>query len=322
MQKQSSGKKNKNERGNIYIGNLSLDTEIDDLYELFDLRSTKYLKETCRRNMPVNENAGKCKGFAFGLVPEHVQKEILQLNGITLENRIIVIEDATYTRKRDTKNLQKASKRPLVVTNKHPENQDVFSSSKLSAGMKTYVGTIRSKEKKKSYIIGDSHLNRIRKDKFKDSTPKARVYVESFSGPNTNQLDYYVVPLLVDEKPDNVVIHIGSNDITKFNYNNVNAEELTHRIINIGLKCRSYGLSNIAVFSILKRSIFNINQVIYQVNNILKRLCRINDFSYICNDLVNDNYLWKDGFHPANEGSSPLTNYFINYLNGNGNNGI
>ena len=40
--------------------------------------------------------------------------------------------------------MQKASKRPLVVTNKYPEIQDVFSSSKLSAGMKTYLGTIRS----------------------------------------------------------------------------------------------------------------------------------------------------------------------------------
>ena len=117
--------------------------------------------------MPVNEDMGKCKAFVFALLLEHVQKEILKLNGITLENRIIVIEDATSTRKRDTKKLQKASKRPLVVTNKHPENQDVFSSSKLSAGMKTYVGTIRSKEKKKSYIIGDSHLNRIRKDNLK-----------------------------------------------------------------------------------------------------------------------------------------------------------
>ena len=44
----------------------------------------------------------KCQGFAFALVPEHVQKEILKLNGITLENRIMVIEDATSTRKRDT----------------------------------------------------------------------------------------------------------------------------------------------------------------------------------------------------------------------------
>ena len=146
--------------------------------------------------------------------------------------------------------------------------------------------------------------------------------MKSFSGANTNQLDYYGVPQLVDEKSNNVVIHIGSNDITKFNYNNVNAEELAHRIINIGLKCRSYGVSNIAVSSILKRSSFNINQVIYQVNNILKRLCRINDFSYICNDLVNENYLWKDGLHLTNEGSSLLLNNFINYLNGNGNSSI
>ena len=222
---------------------------------------------------------------------------------------------------KETKNLQKASKRTLVVTNKHPENQDEFSSSKHSAGMETYVGTIRSKEKK-SYMIGDSHLNRIRKDKFKQSTPKARVYVKSFSGANTNHLDYYVVPLLVDEKPDNVVIHTGSNDITKFNYNNVNAEGLAHRIINVGLKCRSYGASNIAVSSILKRSSFNSNRVIYHVNNILKRLCSINDFSYICNNLVNENYLWKDGLHLTNEGSSLLLNNFINYLNGNGNNSI
>ena len=98
-QKQSSGKKNKNEPKNIYIGNLSLDTKIDDLYELFGLRSTKYLRETCKINIPVNENKEKCKSFAFALVLEHVQKEILKLNGVTLENRIIVMEDATSTKK-------------------------------------------------------------------------------------------------------------------------------------------------------------------------------------------------------------------------------
>ena len=168
--------------------------------------------------------------------------------------------------------------------------------------MKTYVGTIRSKEKKKSHIIGDSHFNRMHRDKFKESKPKARVNVKSFSGANNNHLDYYVVPLLVDEKPDNVVIYIGSNDITKFNYNNINAEELPHRIKNISLKCRSYRVSNIAVSTILKRSSFNINQVRYQVNNIFKRLCRKNDFSCICNDLINENYLWKNDLNLKNEG--------------------
>ena len=85
--------------------------------------------------------------------------------------------------------MQKNPKRPLVVTNKYPENQDVFNSSKLSAGMKNYVAAIWSKEKKKSSVMCDSHLNEILKDKFKESLPNARVYVKSFSGENTNQLD-------------------------------------------------------------------------------------------------------------------------------------
>ena len=38
-QKQLSGKENENEPINIYIGNISFDTKIDDLHEIFSLRS-------------------------------------------------------------------------------------------------------------------------------------------------------------------------------------------------------------------------------------------------------------------------------------------
>ena len=74
-QKQPSGKKNKNEPKNTYIRKFSLDTKIDDLYEIFGLKPTKYIRETCQINMPVNENTGKCKGITFALVSEHVQKK-------------------------------------------------------------------------------------------------------------------------------------------------------------------------------------------------------------------------------------------------------
>ena len=47
--------------------------------------------------------------------------------------------------------MQKASKRPLVVTNKHTENLYAFSSSKISAGMKTYVGNIDPKKRRKPF---------------------------------------------------------------------------------------------------------------------------------------------------------------------------
>ena len=41
--------------------------------------------------------------------------------------------------------------------------------------------------------------------------------VKSFSG---------ALPVLLDEKPNNVIMHIGSNDITKFNYNSINAGDV------------------------------------------------------------------------------------------------
>lgn len=52
----------------------------------------------------MNKKTGKCKCVAFALVSDHIEKEILKLNRITLENRIIVTGDATSTRKRDTEN--------------------------------------------------------------------------------------------------------------------------------------------------------------------------------------------------------------------------
>ena len=42
--------------------------------------------------------------------------------------------------------------------------------------------------------------------------------------------------MLVDEKPRNVIIHIDSNDTTKMNYENVNAEYLTQRTVSISKK--------------------------------------------------------------------------------------
>ena len=63
------------------------------------------------------------------------------------------------------------------------------------------------------------------------------------------------------------------------------------------MKCRSYGVSDVVVSSILKVNSFDIKQVIYKANNTLKCVCKLNDFFGMCNDLINENYLWKDGLH-------------------------
>ena len=58
-------------------------------------------------------------------------------------------------------------------------------------------------------------------------------------------MEYHAV--LVDEKLDSTILHIGFNDITKTNYGNINAEDLAQRIVNIGKKCRSFGVNKISI---------------------------------------------------------------------------
>lgn len=53
--------------------------------------------------------------------------------------------------------------------------------------------------------------------------------------------------MLIDEKPNNLIIYVESNDKAKFNCTRVNGEELAYRIKNISSKYRSYRVSAIEV---------------------------------------------------------------------------
>ena len=60
---------NSSQTQTLYIGNLSDYTTEDDLYELFGLRSTKYLKQNCSVKISTNSNTGKKKYFAYDTAP-------------------------------------------------------------------------------------------------------------------------------------------------------------------------------------------------------------------------------------------------------------
>ena len=72
----------------------------------------------------------------------------------------------------------------------------------------------------------------------------------------------------------------------------MNVQDLAQGIIDIGFKCKFYGVSRIAVTSILPRSSAQLNQVIGKVNDLLKSLCVTNGFHYISNEMIDHRMLW------------------------------
>ena len=133
---------------------------------------------------------------------------------------------------------------------------------------------------------------------------------------NTKQLNHYVVPTLVDETPLNVVIYIGSNDITKTNYKKMEVQDLGQQITDIGLKCKSYGVSRIAISSILTRNSAHLEKLnkcsIGKVNDLLKSLCVTNGFHDTSNEMIDHRMLWKDGIHLTNDGTKILVANSLN----------
>ena len=159
--------------------------------------------------------------------------------------------------------------------------------------------------------MGVSHVKRIQRNYFNKELKNGKAIFRSFSGVNTRQLDHYILPPLVDDKPDAVIIHVSTNDVLT----NANHEEIARNIIKIGLNCKNHGVNDVVISSVLVKKNPNLNALIRRVNDLLRDLCSMNGFGYICNDAITTEYLWKDGINLQDLGTNILSSNFIKFVN-------
>ena len=68
------------------------------------------------------------------------------------------------------------------------------------------------KSGKKIFVVGDSHMERIKYLDFNNELYSGKAYFRSSGGGNNRQLDHYIIPTLEDGKPV-VLLHVGTNNI-------------------------------------------------------------------------------------------------------------
>ena len=118
-------------------------------------------------------------------------------------------------------------------------------------------------------------------------------------------MNHYIIPSLVDDKLDAVILHVGANKL--------NHEDIARNIISIALNCRKYGANDIAISSILFKGNPNMNVLVRLANDLLYDLCARNDFAFISNDTTD--YLWKDRIYLLDLGPDILSSNFIEFVN-------
>ena len=78
---------------------------IEDIYELFGLKSTAYLRSNCHVDFPLNQQTQKTRGHVYITAPKHVFDELVKLNGVEFKGKFLIIENAKVRPKVTNPNL-------------------------------------------------------------------------------------------------------------------------------------------------------------------------------------------------------------------------
>ena len=147
-------------------------------------------------------------------------------------------------------------------------------------------------------ILGDSMIKYIDTRRMKSNGNN--VFRKCFPGSSTEDMKHYMVPSLAKE-PDQVVIHIGTNDFKR------EPRVLVDNIIELANEAEGPDKKRkVFVSSIICRQDSTLNNKVRQVNNLLSSACRRNSLSFIDNSNILVNHLNSDGIHLNRKGTALL----------------
>ena len=85
---------------------------------------------------------------------------------------------------------------------------------------------------------------------------------------------------------------------------------MAKRIIDIGVLCKSFGVNNISISSVLPHKDISLNKIINEINNLLKNMCEFNSFKPIFHKNIDFNMLSHDNLRLGLVGTFLLTKNF------------
>ena len=166
---------------------------------------------------------------------------------------------------------------------------------------------------RKSAVFSTSMTRDFDMAQFKRSC-KSTVNVHRFNGKRARHFKTYVTAHMPEDKPDDVIIQVGGNDLPSKS----TVLEIANNIVEAGIVCRTLGAKRVMVSSVLPRSDFHLQLKRQELNKVLESLCELNNFIYIPNKtLVLSKHICHDGVHLNDSGSKLLQDTFLEYLNFN-----
>ena len=161
--------------------------------------------------------------------------------------------------------------------------------------------------KKKVFVVGDSITKFLRSDEL--STSERSVTVMKHPGCSTEDMTDYIKPI-ARKKPDTILLHVGTNDLTK----GINTMKNVRKCVEAIRELDNSENIQIGFSSIMHRSDKDFSKEISELNVKLKKYCLGRGFIYIDNDNVNESCLNNSKLHLNKKGTNLFSKNILTSL--------
>ena len=103
------------------------------------------------------------------------------------------------------------------------------------------------------------------------------ISVRPFPGATIKHLHHYVIPMLTDDTLNTIINQSGCNDVCS---RNSNPKDIAKAIGNLGNCCRSHGVNQELISSLICPKIFHLNNKIKRIKFLLKLICQEKRFCF------------------------------------------
>ena len=311
--------------------------------ENLDLRSCIIKNQQCMTS-DINSHSSN---FIIKLLEKQLDEKqkiietLLQQKISTLNNNTISLSshepiDTSYVKEFKVNNVTNKHTKPKITSSNNITTNVLPQESKNTSDVNDINGSytdnlalhysddfpVEEKQKRNVCIIGDSIVNGINPNGFKkDSSTKRiginpngfnkvfNVKVRPHGGATSEDMIDYIKPT-IRKKPDDIIIHVGTNDITK---NNVNTVENLQKIVNM-INKDSPG-TKICISSVTKRTDKKgLEAKIKSLNIKLKDLCTQKEINWLDHSNIDNSHLSNKKLHLNQKGLAMLAKNFISYL--------
>ena len=194
------------------------------------------------------------------------------------------------------------SKNNKVAVKKLTENKDVNSVENIINNERTDKAP---SGEKRVFIVGDSIIKHINGYEISGKLENCKVFVRPCHGATIRCLEDHVKPVL-RENPDEIIFHIGTNDLPSGKGNKDIAEAIINLAMSVKTQSRGVSISGITV-----RKDKHQNKV-QEINDQLRDLCQANNINFIDHSKsIKPQHLNKSRLHLTRRGTSILSTTFV-----------